>query len=196
MEIFISADVETDGPIPGNYSMLSFAFVYAGSFDGTYYDRPVHWEPSLYRELKPISTCFQQEAIAVNGLNRDRLLVEGTDPAQAMQEAYDWIMRISGSAKPVLVAYPLSFDWMWLYWYFMSFCSHGSPFAHSRCYDVKTAYAVKSKSLISKSGRDSLPDSLRSRLPHSHNALDDAREQAEVFANLFAWEGVHEFQVG
>ena len=34
-DVYFSADVETDGPIPGPYSILSFAIVYAGSFDGT-----------------------------------------------------------------------------------------------------------------------------------------------------------------
>jgi hypothetical protein len=60
-----------------------------------------------------------------------------------MLEAYDWTNKIAGNAKPVLVAYPLSFDWAWLYWYFVRFSSKGSPFNHSLCFDMKTAYAVK-----------------------------------------------------
>jgi hypothetical protein len=32
IDAYFSADVETDGPIPGPFSMLSFAIVYAGSF--------------------------------------------------------------------------------------------------------------------------------------------------------------------
>src|SRR5262245_56668885 len=34
VDVYFSADVETDGPIPGPYSMLSFALVQAGRFDG------------------------------------------------------------------------------------------------------------------------------------------------------------------
>lgn len=30
MDLYFSADVETDGPIPGPYSMLSFGIVFAG----------------------------------------------------------------------------------------------------------------------------------------------------------------------
>jgi len=48
----------------------------------------------------------------------------------------------------VLVAYPLSFDWTWLYWYFVSFSADGSPFNHSGCFDIKTAFAVKALGLL------------------------------------------------
>src|SRR6185437_9558285 len=37
VDAYFSADVETDGPIPGEYSMLSFALVFAGTFDGVTY---------------------------------------------------------------------------------------------------------------------------------------------------------------
>jgi hypothetical protein len=26
-------------------------------------------------------------------------------------------------------------------------------------------------------------------MPHTHNALDDAREQGEIFARVFTWDG-------
>lgn len=58
VDAYFSADVETDGPIPGLYSMLSFALVYAGSFDGNRFERPRNYEQSLYKELRPISDDF------------------------------------------------------------------------------------------------------------------------------------------
>jgi hypothetical protein len=54
-DMYFSADVETDGPIPGPYSMLSFALVYAGSFDGKEFGHPKNFKENFYRELKPIS---------------------------------------------------------------------------------------------------------------------------------------------
>src|ERR1700733_8497034 len=73
LDVYFSADVETDGPIPGPFSILSFALVYAGSFDGKDFDRPRDYERAFYRELRPISGAFQPEALRVNGLDRDRL---------------------------------------------------------------------------------------------------------------------------
>lgn len=192
VDAYFSADVETDGPIPGPFSILSFAIVYAGSFDGTRFVRPRDYERTLYKELKPISETYEPEALHVNGLDRGRLCLEGEAPEVAMTAACHWIKNIAGSARPVLVAYPLSFDWTWLYWYFIRFSAGGSPFDYSRCFDIKTAFAVKAAIPISEAGRSRIYSSLRSKHIHTHNALDDAIEQAEIFANVFEWEGVGE----
>jgi 3' exoribonuclease, RNase T-like len=189
-DIYFSADVETDGPIPGPYSILSFAIVYAGSFDGLRFRRPENYDRVFYRELKPISDNFQKEALDINGLDRDRLCVEGLDAEKAMTEAFHWINSNTGDGKPVLVAYPLSFDWTWLYWYFIQYCRAGSPFDYSRCFDIKTAVAVKAGIPISEAGRSKLDSSLSSKRLHTHHAVDDAIEQAEIFANVFEWGGV------
>jgi hypothetical protein len=191
VDVYFSADVETDGPIPGPYSMLSFALVYAGRFDGRRYERPSDFaSETFYRELKPISTDFQQEALDVNGLDRAKLAREGLDPREAMDEASEWIRNIAGGrGRPVLVAYPLSFDWTWLYWYFVRFSDGESPFNHSGCFDIKTAYATKAHLPVSLAGRKQILDSLKPPGKHSHHALDDAIEQAAIFANLFEWEG-------
>src|SRR5262249_6712663 len=141
VDVYFSADVETDGPIPGPYSMMSFALVYAGKFDGTTFERPSNLNLTFYRELRPISDQFELEALRVNGLDRERLRLEGETPEIAMTAAANWIRKIAGDAQPVLVAYPLSFDWVWLYWYLVRFAEGGSPFDHSRCFDIKTAYA-------------------------------------------------------
>lgn len=188
-DVYFSADVETDGPIPGPFSILSFGLVYAGVFDGEHFARPQSYEQSFYRELRPISENYQSEALRVNGLDRDRLLREGEPPESAMTEACRWIKEIAANAKPVLVAYPLSFDWAWLYWYFVRFSAEGSPFNHSLCFDIKTAFAVKAGIPIAEAGKSKILPSLRPHGKHTHHALEDAREQAEIFANVFQWKG-------
>lgn len=187
---YFSADVETDGPIPGPFSIMSFALVSAGCFDGKQFRRPKNYQDTFYKELRPISDSFQPAALRVNGLDREKLKVEGELPERAMEDAFQWVKRIAGNGRPVLVAYPLSFDWAWLYWYFTRFCPEGSPFGHSRCFDIKTAIAVKARIPTSEAGRQQLFGFLRSGREHTHHALDDAVEQAEIFANVFEWEGV------
>jgi hypothetical protein len=191
VDMYFSADVETDGPIPGPFSMLSFGLVFAGSFDGDTFSRPAQYDKSFYRELRPISDDFQVDALRVNGLDRERLQRDGSAPTTAMTEAAEWVTALAGAARPILVAYPLSFDWSFLYWYFTRFSSAGSPFNHSQCFDIKTAFAVKARIPIASAGRRRLMPSLRSNGIHTHNALDDAIEQAQVFANLFEWDGSH-----
>lgn len=188
-DVYFSADVETDGPIPGPFSILSFALVYAGSFDGKKFRAPDSYDQVLYRELRPISESFEADALRVNGLDRQRLVVEGAAPETVMTEACRWVKSVAGAAVPVLVAYPLSFDWSWLYWYFIRYSDDGSPFSYSRCFDVKTAIAVKASIRISEAGRSRIHPSLRPRHAHTHHAVDDAIAQAEIFANVFEWEG-------
>ncbi|MBW8321840.1 MAG: 3'-5' exoribonuclease [Arenimonas sp.] len=189
VDVYFSADVETDGPIPGPYSMLSFALVYAGAFDGKRFRRPMDYKNSFYRELKPISDDFEYEALAVNGLNRDRLVAHGSAPEDVMDEAFEWVRSVAGDGSPVFVAYPLSFDWSWLYWYFVRFSKRGSPFGYSRCYDIKTAVSVKLGLPVAESGRAQIPEILLPKGLHTHHALDDAIEQAEIFANVFELGG-------
>jgi Exonuclease len=189
VDAYFSADVETDGPIPGPFSILSFALVYAGAFDGNRFLRPTDYRSVFYKELRPISEVFEPEALRVNGLDRARLCREGESPETVMTDAAHWVRSVAGSRQPVLVAYPLSFDWTWLYWYFIRFSKEGSPFDYSRCFDIKTAVAVKAGIPISEAGRSRLRPSLRSAHAHTHHAIDDATEQAEIFAKVFEWEG-------
>ena len=185
-DCYFSADIEADGPIPGPYSMLSFALVHAGRFDGVSFQRGTY-ETSFYAELRPISPQFDTKALEVSGLDRNRLMREGRLPAEAMTEAARWVHRVAGNDRPVLVAYPLCFDWSWLYWYFVRFSAHGSPFRQSSAFDIKTAYAVKASQPIARSGKHQIDPALRSGRPHTHHALDDALEQADIFANVLSW---------
>ena len=187
-DVYFSADVETDGAIPGEFSMLSFALVLAGTFDGERFERPADYTTTFEAELRPISPNFEEAALRVNGLDRARLARDGRDPAEAMREASTWIRAHAGDATPVLVAYPLSFDWSWLYWYFVHFAGE-SPFGHSRCFDLKTAIAVRARRPVLAAGHSRLPEALRSAYPHTHRALDDAIEQADMLAKFFEWEG-------
>lgn len=188
MDIYFSVDVETDGPIPGRYSMLSFAMVYAGAYDGRTFYEPPKYVHNFYAEIRPIYLEFEPEAMQVNGLDRDRLLETGLDPGVAMTSAAAWIEQIAGKAEPVFVAYPLSFDWTWMYWYFVQFSNSGSPFGFSKCFDIKTAMALTLGRTIRSVGKDRIPNVLKSKSPHTHNALDDAIGQAELFANIFRAE--------
>ena len=183
-DAYISVDVETDGPIPGPYSMLSLGMAYCGSFDGRSMELTPVPNKTFYVEIRPISESFEYEALHVNGLDRNRLLREGLTPEDAMESACRWIDEVSGDNRPIFVAYPASFDWLWVHWYFTSFTRQGSPFGHSGCFDLKTAIAVRGRMPVSRASKSHLPQALRSDLSHTHNALDDAVEQANIFFKL------------
>jgi Exonuclease len=185
-DLYISADVETDGPVPGPFSMLSFGLSVAGTYDGIHFLRaPKDENLVFYRELRPIADTFDPEALEVNGLNRDELSRTGADPSEAMSAAARWVAEVGEGFRPVLVAYPVAFDWSFLYWYFEQFADRPSPFGHSSCLDIRTLYQAITGSVFDRSGKSSMPDFVLPSRPHTHNALEDALEQGELFANLF-----------
>lgn len=186
-DLYISADVETDGPVPGPYSLLSFGLSAVGKYDGTNFERWKEQDRTFYRELRPISDDFQPEALEINGLDREKLKINGQNPTEAMAEAADWVRAMCPECRPVLVAYPVAFDWAFLYWYFERFAPGGSPFGHSSCLDIRTLYQAVAGTVFDQSGKTAMPEFLQPRSPHTHNALDDAIEQGELFSNLLGW---------
>ena len=187
-DVYFSVDIETDGPIPGRFSMLSFGMAVAGSLRDGRFRRAEQSPSTFYRELRPISEEYDPETLKVSGLDRAALCRSGADPDEAMSEAAQWVSEVAQPGTPVLVAYPLAYDWSFLYWYFVAFSRTGSPFGYSSAFDMKTAFALRSSRPIALSGASRLPEHARSTRGHHHHALEDALEQAEIFANLILWE--------
>lgn len=186
--LYISLDIEADGPIPGPYSMLSFGAAVAGVQDADGFTPADPEQQTFYRELRPISAEFVPEALAVSGLDRERLRTEGAEPAVALQEFSAWVREVGAGAQPVMCGYPAAYDWMFLYWYLIRFTG-ASPFGHSGCLDMKTLYATKAGLPLRAVAKRTMPRELLSTRRHTHHALDDAIEQAELFAHLMAWPG-------
>jgi DNA polymerase III epsilon subunit-like protein len=168
--------------------MLAFGLVVAGVFDGRRF-KAASGRQSFYTELKPISDRFDPKAVEVTGLDRVRLATDAPSPAEAMTKAAEWVRAVSAGHNPVIVGYPLVYDWLFLYWYFEQFAAGGAPFGFSSGLDMKTMYQQKARVVLSQANRRDLPPAVRSNREHTHNALDDALEQAEIFVRLFEWPG-------
>jgi hypothetical protein len=175
-EIYISTDVETDGPIPGPNSMPSFAsaaFRPSGEQVGTF-SANVELLPGASPD--PATEKFWADNAAAYDATRTSL----RDPAVAMPDYVAWVKSMPG--KPVFVAYPAGFDFLFVYWYLIKFAGE-SPFSHSAL-DMKTMAMV----LLGKGYRDStkrnMPRAWFGPGRHTHVALDDAIEQGELFCNM------------
>ncbi|WP_236245858.1 3'-5' exoribonuclease domain-containing protein [Streptomyces sp. CC210A] len=187
--LYISVDIEADGPIPGPYSMLSLGAAVAGRQDADGYAPADPEADTFYRELRPISGEYVAPALAVSGLDRARLCAEGAEPGVALREFTQWVEEVSQGAQPVMCGYPAAYDWTFLYWYLMRFTG-SSPFGHSGCLDMKTLYAAKARQPLRAVAKRTMPKEVLPSRRHTHHALDDAVEQAELFSNLMAWPGV------
>ena len=119
VELYFSTDVETDGPIPGPHSMLSFAsacYTADKQLLGTY---SANLEPLPGAAPDPKTLAWwQSQGAAWDALQRDR-----RPPAAVMPEYATWMKTLCAAhkAKPVFVAYPVLFDAMFVYWYLITF---------------------------------------------------------------------------
>jgi hypothetical protein len=101
-------------------------------------------------------------------------------PEEAMQRYVDWLATLKG--KPVFVAYPAGFDFLFVYWYLMRFVGE-SPFSHSAL-DIKSYAMAVLKTEYRQSTKRNMPRQWFDKLPHTHVALDDAIEQGALFCNM------------
>jgi len=179
-ELYFSLDIETDGQIPGEYSMLSLglsALDTTGKEHGTFYINlktlpGAGQNPSTMEWWKGFPEAW------------DAHRVDPQEPEVAMKQMNSWVREICGQTyAPVCVAMPAAFDFMFLYWYLIKFAGESS-FGFS-CIDMKTMAMTMKKAPYRESSKQHWPERWFSKLPHTHNALDDAREQGQTFINMF-----------
>ncbi len=162
MSLYV-VDVESDGPIPGKYSMVSFGAVLV--------------EPGLGRTFRgrtrPISDAWLPEALAISGVSREAHLRQD-EPAPVMEAFERWILETT-RGKPVFFSDNLAFDWQFVNWYFHTYLGR-NPFGWSGrrigdlyCGLVKDAYAQWKH--------------LRTT-PHDHDPVNDAKGNAEALLAL------------
>jgi DNA polymerase III epsilon subunit-like protein len=159
----IMVDVEADGPIPGDYSMICLGAIVV--------------EPSLkrtfYGQLRPISERWEPEALKISGFTREQALAFD-EPAQVMQGFADWLSSLS-SKRLVFISDNNGFDWQFVNWYFHHFLGK-NPFGFSS-QNLGSLYKGLARSTFVNFKH------LR-KTPHSHHPVDDARGNAEALLHM------------
>jgi len=171
-EVYISVDVESAGPNPSQYSMLTIGAC-------TISEQP----STFYVELKPVNMNAQPQALAISRLSMERLAERGLEPAEAMRQFEAWLKEETPSGqKPLFVSFNAPFDWMFVCDYFHRYLGR-NPFGHAAL-DIKAFYmGVAGVNWAETSMRMIAPRYLGDRTL-THHALRDAMDQAEIFSKL------------
>ena len=166
---YFMIDVESDGPIPGDYSMVCFgAVIVEPGLSRTFYGR-----------LRPISERFDPQALAVSGFSREETLAF-PEPAEVMHEFVAWIRR-EARGRVIFISDNNGFDWQFVNWYLHHFVGK-NPFGHS-----STNLGSLYKGLVRDTARNF--KHLR-RTKHTHHPVDDATGNAEALLAMTAEMGL------
>jgi hypothetical protein len=175
-EIYVSADIEVDGPIPGPYSMLSLGSAAYGAdktLIGTY-----------SANLSPLPGASQHPDTMAWWANHSEAWnscqMNPRDPAEVISDYINWVEALPG--KPVFVGYPAAFDFMFVYWYMMRFIGR-SPFSFAAL-DIKTMAMMMLYKPYRQCTKKRMPKRWFDPIAHTHVALDDAIEQGALFCNM------------
>lgn len=160
---YIMVDIEADGPIPGDYSMIALGAVLVdATLDNTFLGL-----------LKPMSDKFIPEALAVSGYSREQTL-QFDDPARVMSNFNSWL-TVHVKDRPMFISDNNGFDFMFVCWYFHHFLGD-NPFGHS-----STNLGSLYKGLVANTHKNF--KHLR-QTKHTHNPVDDALGNAQAFLQL------------
>jgi DNA polymerase III epsilon subunit-like protein len=173
-DFYISVDIETAGPNPAQYSLLTIGACTLNKPRSTF-----------YVEVQPVNDKMTPESFAIHHLDLKHLSERGHPPAEAMTMFKDWIKsETPPDSQAVFVAFNAPFDWMFVNDYLHRYTGH-NPFGHTAL-DIKAYY-------MGLSGTDWAQTSMRYVGPLylnsreiTHHALRDAIDQAEIFEKMLA----------
>lgn len=167
-ECFISVDVETAGPIPVEFSLLTIGACVVE--DDT---------KAFTCKIKPITRKADPKALSISGLSLDDLERDGLEPAEAMRQFHAWVQSVADGAIPVFVGLNAAFDWSFVNYYFHRYLGI-NPFGFAPL-DIKSLYMGATGCAWDGTRSSQMIAVLQPKSCGDHDALNDARAQAELF---------------
>jgi len=152
-------DIESDGPIPAEYSMICFGAVIV--------DEPLN--STFYGKLKPVSDQWIPDALKVSGFPREEIL-QFDDPQAVMENFSKWLTLYCKN-QPIFISDNNGFDWQFINYYFYRFLGK-NPFGYSST-NLGSIY----KGLVKDTSKNF--KHLR-KTTHTHNPVDDVLGNAEA----------------
>lgn len=180
-ELYISCDVEADGPCPGLFSMLSFglaAFTVDKKLVGAF-SRNLELLDGADIDERTSKWWAQPDQVAAYAKSRESLV----SPRGAMVDCKSWLDEIKVFGRPIIVGAPSGFDFTFMYYYFQRFLGE-SPIGFASL-DLRSYAAAVMKRQYRHVGKRQYPaEWIDENLPHTHVALDDAIEQGCILINM------------
>lgn len=165
-------DVETDGPIPGDYSMIEFGAVLI--------NEELVAPETFHGFLHPISYKFDPEALKVSKHTREETLAFPS-PEKTLTEFVEWVKKVNRGKRAKFISDNNGFDFMFMTWYLHHFLG-SSIFGHS---------STNLGSLFKGMVKDMFLNFKHLRVTkHTHNPVDDCMGNVEAFFHMRSQMGL------
>ena len=188
MTTYVVCDIEADGPVPGPHSMFSLGAVAVNKNGEQFGEFEINFLPLKNAKPHPIImkwfTTFAPEALEYTKHNQ-------ISPKEGMNKFGDWLLTLP--TPRVMAAHPAPLDFMWINWYMQTFLSDRldppftTPFFDSKgqsAFDIKSYAAAVLHKDYRDIHRDNYHSELHDNTKHSHKAIEDAREYAQLLIKL------------
>lgn len=179
---YFSIDIECSGTVPALYDMLSLGAVVVGP--GA--DGELRIGETIYLEFKPEAPRVDPGAMKVNGLDLEHLRANGVPLKAGLERLTAWVKaNTAPGTKPVFVGHNAPFDWS-----FVAYAYHANDLANPFGYKALDTKALATGRLnihwfdSGKENLDALLGIAAEDMAQKHNALYDARYQADILIKL------------
>jgi len=171
-DVWISVDIETAGPNPGQYSLLTIGACTILGRNSTF-----------YIEIKPVNMNALPDALAISHLSMERLAERGVEPGEAMKRFEKWLKdETPDGGRPLFVAFNAPFDWMFVNDYFHRYLGR-NPFGHAAL-DIKSYYMGLTGVSWGETSMTQVGQRYLGRQELTHHALRDAMDHSEIFRKM------------
>ena len=189
MTTYVVCDIEADGPIPGPHSMISLGAVAVNIAGQKFGEFEINFLPLENAKPHPevMKWFTTEEPEALEHTKHNQAL-----PKEGMNKFGDWLLTLP--SPRVMAAHPAPFDFMWINWYIQTFLAErlekvpfSMPFFDRKAqaaFDIKSYAAAVLQKDYKDISRDDYALELYDNTKHTHKAIDDAREYAQLLIKL------------
>jgi len=189
MITYVVCDIEADGPIPGPHSMMSLGAVAVNKVGNIFGEFEINFLP--LKKAKPHSKTMEwfnknaPKALMYCKINQ-------VEPQEGMKRFGNWLLTLP--MPRVMAAHPAPLDFMWVNWYIQTYLKDEleeppftKPFFDNKgqgAFDIKSYAVAVLKKDFTNLHRDTYTNDLHDNTKHTHKAIDDAREYAQLLIKL------------
>lgn len=194
--VTFSIDIEASGPIPGPWWMCSIGICrtddVSKGFSTKFHplDIPGMTEPDDPSAMRVVAAGIPevgwQDSLGPEAnieKLRKHFIEEGRPPLEGLVLLRDWILAEAKGDRAVVIGSPVTYDFLWIYWYWWRFMKEMPVFGFSGL-DLRSYFMGMHGVDFLGTGKERYLKHYPNSFAHTHDPLDDARQQGQIWQDM------------